>query len=139
MSVETAEKILTDLQAKRQRLVARGVEIGDQRASVAYDAHADGSAKDEKILADLHREAAEHASQLAGLDSAIKVAEEKLAKAREREATRADRESAQALKAEVKAFVACGQEIVPLVSPGNKKLPPYGAGPRFLYETCPQT
>ena len=58
MSVETAEKILTDLQAKRQRLVARGVEIGDQRASVAYDAHADGSAKDEKILADLHREAA---------------------------------------------------------------------------------
>jgi hypothetical protein len=36
--VDKAEKVLADLQAKRTRLVARGVEIGDQRAAVAFDA-----------------------------------------------------------------------------------------------------
>ncbi len=59
MSVENAEEVLADLRAKRARLVARGVEIGHQRAAIAYDAHASGDAKAEKRLAELHREAAE--------------------------------------------------------------------------------
>jgi hypothetical protein len=58
MTVEKAEKVIADLQAKRARLVARGVEIGDQRAAIAYDAHASGDAKAERRLADLHRERA---------------------------------------------------------------------------------
>jgi hypothetical protein len=89
-SIAAAEATLADLQAKHARLIARGVEIGDHRAAIAYDAHATGDAKAEKRLAELHREAAEHASQLAGLDSAIKIAAEKLAKAKQAEAARAE-------------------------------------------------
>jgi hypothetical protein len=111
MSVAKAEKVLNELQAKHARLIARGVEIGDERAAIAYEAHAAGDAKAEKRLAELHREAAEHASQLAGLDSAIKIAGDKPEKARAHEASRADRESAQALRAEVRAFVAAGDEV----------------------------
>ena len=36
--VRKAEAIVAQLQAKRARLVGRGVEIGDQRAAIAYDA-----------------------------------------------------------------------------------------------------
>jgi len=36
--VRKAEAIVAQLQAKRARPVARGVEIGDQRAAIAYDA-----------------------------------------------------------------------------------------------------
>jgi hypothetical protein len=64
LSIDKAEKVLNDLQAKHSRLVARGVEIGDERANIAYQAHATGDAKAEKRLAKLHREAAEHASLL---------------------------------------------------------------------------
>lgn len=87
------KKFLTNLQAKHSRLVARGVEIGDERANIAYQAHATGDAKAEKRLAELHREAAEHASVLASLDAAIKTATEKLEKARQAEAQKADRAS----------------------------------------------
>jgi predicted translin family RNA/ssDNA-binding protein len=79
--VNDAEKVLSELQSRRARLVANGVEIGDQRAAISYDAHVSGNAKAEKRLAELHREATEHASQLAGLDAAIKTAGEKLAQA----------------------------------------------------------
>jgi hypothetical protein len=67
VSIDKAEKVLNDLQAKHSRLVARGVEIGDERANIAYQAHATGDAKAEKRPAELNREAAEHASGLASL------------------------------------------------------------------------
>jgi hypothetical protein len=50
-TVEKAEKVLSELQGKRTRLIARGVEVGDQRAAIAYDAHAAGDPKAEKCMA----------------------------------------------------------------------------------------
>jgi chromosome segregation ATPase len=109
--INDAEKVLSELQSKRARLIARGVEIGDQRAAIAYDAHATGDTKAEKRLAELHREAAEYESQLAGLDSAIKTAGEKLAQARQAEVARADREAAAALRRELDRFREYGRQL----------------------------
>jgi hypothetical protein len=110
-TVAEAEGILVALQAKRVRLVARGVEIGDQCAAVAYDAHAAGNAKAEKTLADLRREGAEHASLLASLDSAIKVAGDKVLIARAYEADIADQAKAQQVRELVGALREAGHEL----------------------------
>jgi uncharacterized protein YhaN len=109
--IQKAEKVLADLQAKRARLIARGVEIGDQRAAIAYDAHATGNAKAERRLAELHREAAEYESQLAGLDAAIKTATDRLAKAQQAEAERTDKAAANELRKALKQFVEQGDAL----------------------------
>jgi hypothetical protein len=57
-------------------------------------------------LAELNREAAEHASVLAGLDAAIKTATVRLEKAREAEALKADRAVATEVKKVAAEFVA---------------------------------
>jgi hypothetical protein len=109
--IRKAEKTLADLQAKRARFAARGVEIGDERAAIAYEAHASGDTMAEKRLAELHREAAKHASALAGLDAAIKTAGEKLAQAQQAEATRASKAAAGELRKELERFRAIGREL----------------------------
>jgi chromosome segregation ATPase len=107
--IQKAERTLSDLQAKRARLSARGVGIGNERANIAYQAHTAGDAKTEKRLAELHREAAEYESQIAGLDAAIKTASEKLAQAKQDEASRADREVAKQLRKTVAEFSAAAE------------------------------
>jgi hypothetical protein len=107
--INDAEKVLSDLQATHARLIARGFEIGDERANIAYQAHTGNNAKAEKRLAELHREAAEHSSALAGLDAAIKTATAKLAKAQQDEAHSADRAAAKRLRTVCAEFSAAAE------------------------------
>jgi hypothetical protein len=60
-------------------------------------------------LDSLNRESAEHASELQSLDAALRMAGEKLAKAREREAARADKAAAMELLAELGRFRELGR------------------------------
>ena len=80
----------------------RASRVGDQRPSCSAGTRR-GTAQDE-----INSEIAVHTSELAGLDAALRAAGEHLEEARQREASRADRESALALRAEVKALIACG-------------------------------
>jgi hypothetical protein len=107
--IQKAERTLSDLQAKRARLSARGVGIGNERAAIAYEAHATGDTRAEKRLAELHRDAAEYESQIAGLDAAIKTASERLAQAKQDEASRAEREAAKRLRKTIAEFSAAAE------------------------------
>jgi hypothetical protein len=111
MNTKAAEKIVTDLEKKREACLRAGVEIQDERAALAYSAHANNDAKAKSRLEQVHTAIATHASELQSIDAALRAAGERLEQARAHEASRADRESAQARLAEVKAFVACGEEI----------------------------
>jgi hypothetical protein len=107
MSVKNAEATVASLEQKRIKCVAHGTELQDERANVALAAHT-GDVKARKRLDEINSEIAVHTSELAGLDAALRAAGEHLEEARQREASRADRESALALRAEVKALIACG-------------------------------
>jgi hypothetical protein len=84
-------------------LIDRAVEIdrplelpptdgGDERAAVAYQAHADGDPKARAKLDKINAEAVAHASELASIDAALKTAAEHLAAAKAQEAREQQRQ-----------------------------------------------
>jgi hypothetical protein len=90
--IEKAESVIRDLEQKRDHLVRRGVEIGDERAAVAYQAHADGDPKARAKLDQINAEVVAHASELASIDAALKTAAEHLAAAKAQEAREQQRQ-----------------------------------------------
>jgi hypothetical protein len=71
--LEAATKIVADLETKLIRLKQRGVELGDERQSIALAAHTgDGQAR--KRLDAVNQEIATHHSEVDGLCSAIEAA-----------------------------------------------------------------
>jgi chromosome segregation ATPase len=111
MNVEQAEKVVRDLEAKRQRLAEAQVRREEERRVIAYDAHADGNTKARARLDKLNAEAATHLNELASVEDAIQTAQAKLAAAQRDEAAAADREAAVELREEVQKFVALGQNL----------------------------
>jgi hypothetical protein len=104
-----AERIVSDLKAKREALIARGIELGEQRTKVAFAAHADGNEAARKKLDTINREAALHDSELRSLDAAIEEAGERVKQARAIEHAKAERETAAQLKAAAAELRAAGQ------------------------------
>jgi hypothetical protein len=84
--IEKAEAIIRTLEQKRDHLVRRGVEIGDERAAIGYKVHADGDQEARAKLDQINAEAVAHASELASIDAALKTAAEHLAAAKAAEA-----------------------------------------------------
>jgi hypothetical protein len=76
--VGNAEHTLANLQQKREALVARGHRLGEERAKLAFAAHAEADAKARKRLDEINRESALHDSELRSLDAAIVEAGERL-------------------------------------------------------------
>src|SRR5690242_18631209 len=85
MSIEKAETVLAELEAKRAACVKRGTELADERAAVALDAHT-GNIKARKRLDEINTAIATHGSELASLGAAIKAAGERLQQAQAAEA-----------------------------------------------------
>jgi hypothetical protein len=90
---DQAEHVLNNLRQKREAIVARGRELSDERAAIALDAHT-GNNKATKRLMEINAALALHASEIEGIDAALKAASEKLAVAQAAEA-----QAAQAAKA----------------------------------------
>src|SRR5262249_25636972 len=93
MTVEKAETVIADLEAKRAACVKRGTELADERAAVALDAHT-GNVKARKRLDEINAANAAHGRELASLGAAIKAAGESLKKAEAAAALEADRKLA---------------------------------------------
>ena len=110
-SVQATERVISDLEAKRVACIARGVELQDERASVAYKAHADNDPKARARLDQINVALSVHASELASLDTALKAAGEKLSQARQAETAAADRAKAQRLRSELRAVERCVAEL----------------------------
>jgi hypothetical protein len=89
--IAKAEHILAGLRAKRDAAVARGIELGEERTTLAFAAHASDDAKARKRLDELNREAALHDSELRSLDAAIAEAAKRVTAAQAAEARAADR------------------------------------------------
>jgi hypothetical protein len=110
MSVEKAEAVVAQLEQKRSACVRHGTELQDERANVALSAHT-GDAKARKRLDEINSEIAVHSSELASLDAALRAASERLEKARQHEAQKADRQRATALRQELVAFREHGRAL----------------------------
>jgi hypothetical protein len=88
--VDQAEKTLDTLRAKRDALVAHGIELGETRTQLAFGAHT-GDDKARKQLDAINRESALHDSELRSLDAAIAEATKRVAASQAAEAQAADR------------------------------------------------
>jgi hypothetical protein len=110
-TVADAERVIGDLEKKRDALVARGNEMATIRASYAFAAHA----RDDKVarakLDQINRETAEHGSELASLDAALKTAQQRLAAAQQHQARQYDRDQARKLSAALEQFTRTAAEL----------------------------
>jgi hypothetical protein len=104
-SVSDAEQVIGDLEKKRAALVARDNELSTIRASYAYAAHARDDKSARAKLDQINRETAEHGSELASIDAALKTAQQRLESAKRAEAKQADREQAKALRDALAQFM----------------------------------
>jgi hypothetical protein len=103
-SVSDAQQVIHDLQAKRDALIERGRQLDQVRASYAFAAHARNDETARRKLDQVHRETAEHGSELASIDAALKTAQQRLEAAQRYEAKQADREQAKALRDVLRQF-----------------------------------
>jgi hypothetical protein len=89
-SVQDAQQLIEELKYKRDVCTRRGVELADERAALAFAAHADGDVRARKRLQEIHDAIARHASELTSIDEALRVAGERQEAARRAEAAAAD-------------------------------------------------
>ena len=108
--VDQAEKTLDTLRAKREALVAHGVELGEESAKISFAAHT-GDTGARQRLNKLNAEIALHESELRSIDAAIAEATKRVAAADAAEAQAANRVRAEEARktiaelAEVFAYV----------------------------------
>jgi predicted translin family RNA/ssDNA-binding protein len=94
--ITRAEKVLGELQAKRETLAARSAELKEQRTQYAFAAHT-GNEKARAKLDTVNREAAILGSELASLRAATREATVRVERAREAASHEKDRANAVAL------------------------------------------
>jgi hypothetical protein len=103
-AVESAEKVVAELEGKRAACIARGTELQDERAHIALKAHT-GDGKARARLDELNVEIATQVSELAGIDAALAAAGAQLDQARRDRAARADERNRRALGALLDDYV----------------------------------
>jgi len=102
--LEAATKMLEDLDHALLRLQAKGVELGDERSSIALSAHT-GDEKAKKRLGALNREIATHGAEVDSLLIAVKAAEDAVERGKQEEKYAAAAVDARALRDQYKRFV----------------------------------
>jgi hypothetical protein len=110
IDVTTAERTLTELEQRRDRLIERRQQIERQRGEVAYRAHT-GDAGASKLLDGVISEAIKNDEHLKALADAIAEGQRRLAQAREHEARAADRAKAAELRGLLQKFVEYGSGV----------------------------
>ena len=106
--IAKAEHVLNNLRAKRDALVAHGVELGEERTTLAFAAHADDDAKARKRLDEINRESALGDSELRSIDAALSEGAKRLAAAQAVEARDAERQRAREVRAVAERMKAAG-------------------------------
>jgi hypothetical protein len=109
-AVGKAQSVVGDLQAKHAAAVKYGAELADERAGVALSAHT-GDQQAAKRLMEIHQQIAIHASELASLDAAVRVAGDRVAAAQSARAVELQKLDAIKLRAVSAAFRAQCQKI----------------------------
>jgi hypothetical protein len=109
--VAEAERVISELETKRQVLAEKSTEISEERKRLAYGAHAAFDAEASARLSDLRSAAIDAEQQLTELDAALSTARGKLEAARLAEAKAADREEALALRRATRQFVEAGRRV----------------------------
>jgi chromosome segregation ATPase len=109
-TVEEAEATLSELNAKRDALVAHVHDLEHKRQAIAFKAHTGNKAERTK-LDNINKEALTQSYELSSLDAAIAEATQRLADARLHEAQVADRAQAQRLRDAVETFVVHGRAL----------------------------
>jgi hypothetical protein len=103
--IAKAQAVLADLNAQREKLIARSHELEERRQAIAFEAHTGNKAQRTK-LDEINNEALTQEYEVKSLDSAIAEATRRLAAADQAAALAQDKENAQALRAVVDKFVA---------------------------------
>jgi hypothetical protein len=115
--VECVQKTLAQLADKKDRAAQRSSrEIEQDRAQIAYAAHAEGDQKAIKRLEQLAHDAAGIAGEVASINNAISEANKRLAAARQDEAHAAEQERIRKVREVLVAFVECGNELDEIMS-----------------------
>jgi hypothetical protein len=104
-TVANAESAIGNLQAQRDRLIARRDQLATNRASVAYRALHDDDAAAKTALERINKESIEHDHALVSIDAALTTAKQRLESAKRAEVRAADREQAKALRDAVRQFI----------------------------------
>jgi hypothetical protein len=110
-SIRDAESVLADLEAKREKLIARGAELPALRQGAAYLAHVERNAEARRALDKINAEVAIYASESASIDDAIAAAKNKVLIAQAFEAAAADRARAARALEILGAFREAGHEL----------------------------
>jgi hypothetical protein len=104
-----AEHTLNNLRQKRDALVAHGIKLGEERAKLAFSAHAEADKAAQKRLDAVHGELGRFESELKSVDEAIGEATKRLAVAERAEAKEAERARAVQMRAQLKRLRMAGQ------------------------------
>jgi flagellar biosynthesis chaperone FliJ len=110
-AVECVQKTLSSLADKQDRAAQRLREIEQERAQIAYAAHAEGDVKAIKRLEQLAHDAAGIAAEALSVETAIAEAHRRLDGAKQNEARAAEQERIKKVREVLVAFVACGNEL----------------------------
>jgi chromosome segregation ATPase len=110
-SIAKAEAVVGELQQKREALVARGVELAEQRSKIAYAAHASGDKQARAELDTINRQLAMQGSETRSLDAAIAEAEIRVERARQAEAQAEARKVARKLAKMADELVGHAQSL----------------------------
>jgi hypothetical protein len=110
-SVEAAEKVLAELQNKRQAVAARVKVNADRRQEIGYDVHAGDDKAARQTLDKLIADSVVLSGELESLDGAIKPACARLVQVRRTEAVRAERANALRLRGELRHFEECAAKL----------------------------
>jgi uncharacterized protein YukE len=105
-TVASAQSVVADLEAKRGDSVRRGVDLADERSSIAFAAHTTSDEQANKRLQEIHLAISMHASELASLDAAIRAASNKVDTAKSALAVELQKVDAHKLRAASHAFTA---------------------------------
>ena len=104
-TIESAECVVSDLEAKRAACIENGTALQGERAHIALKAHT-GDGKARARLDALNVEIATHASELAGIDAALEAARAQLDQAHRNQAARAGERNRRALGELLDEYVA---------------------------------
>ena len=104
--IEKAQQVLADLNAQREKLVAKGHDLEERRQEISYGALT-GSKAERKKLDEVNAEALTYEYELKSIDAAIAQATKRLAAADAAEAQAQDKDNAnKGLRVVVDAFLS---------------------------------
>ena len=110
-TVAEAERVIAELERKRQALAERQGELNATRSNLSYSAHAGLDAAAGRELAVSRAQALDAEQQLIEIDAALATAQRRLQQARQAEAREADKAQARELRKAVERFVAIGRDL----------------------------